>query len=166
MKNFTIVIIYLALAAVNAIAQNKFTPPANWKPISACGVKFYAPPDIREEKVQGIDSCVRRYRSPNILIELDAIMYSDPNGSRRNEYSDKRDFDLRKTKIDGQKAEIITCYETELSANAKGLNYSAVLYVPQLPKERGNLTIWTYSKSLDARDLAIKIFESIQLAKE
>jgi hypothetical protein len=166
MKNFAIIVISWVLLAGSPMGQTKSIRSRSWKLISSCGVKFYAPPDIREEKVRGIDSCVRQYRSPNTLIELDAIMYSDPNGSRRDEYSDKRDFNLRKTKIDGQNAEIITCYETDLSADAKGLNYSAVLYVPRLPKERGNLTIWTYSKTSEARDLAIKMLGSVQLAKE
>jgi hypothetical protein len=146
--------------------QNKFKPPATWKLVSACGAKFYLPPDVKEENVQGIDSCVKRYRGENSLITLDFPMYSNPDGTRRDQYSDKRDFNLRKTTIEGQAAEVITCYETSLSAEMRGFPYSAVLYVPALPNDLGNLTIWTSSKSQEARDTAMKIFDSLEIPKE
>ena len=168
MNLLSLVLISLVLAICNGIynaPQNKFVPPADWKAIKACGVRFYVPANFREETVHPIDSCVAQYRNRNTLLVLDVIMYSDPNGSRQSEYSNKRDFNLRQLNIDGQNAEIITCYETEVPPESQGLNYSAVLYVPQLPKARGNLTVWTSSKSTEARDLAVKILESMQFPK-
>lgn len=158
-------IIAVAAFACHANAQNKYTPRANWQRISDCGVTFYVPPDVREEKARGIDSCVRRYRSESILIVLDSILYPDPGGSRREEYYEERDFNLRKTRVGGRKAEIITYFETKFPAEAQGLNYSAVLHVPLLPKGRGNFTLWTYSRNPESREAAIKIFESVRFAR-
>src|SRR5947199_643532 len=150
MSSLAITVIALwALAIIPA--QNK---SLNWKRIRDCSVIFSLPPEVKERKVHPIDSCVRQYRSPNILIELDAIMYVDLNGSRRDEYSDNPEFNLKNTIIDGQKAEIITCLSKNIK-EANGLNYIAVLYVPQMPKARGNLTIWTHSKSPTERERAI-----------
>jgi hypothetical protein len=149
-----------------SIQKRNLIPPKDWKQVKACGTTFYVPPDIRKERVQGIDSCVGRYRSANILIELDVVPGSDSNSSRRREYSEERDFNLRKTKIDGQEAEIITFYGAGGPREAKGLNYGAVLYVPQMPEDRGNFTIWSFSKSPEARDSVIKIFESVGFAKD
>ena len=120
---------------------------------------------MKEEQVRPIDSCVVRYRNNDTVLELDSIMYRAPGTSRKAEYSDKRDFSLRKLTIYGRNAEIIFCYETELAANYNGLNYAAVLYVPDLPRGRGNLTIWTYSRSSDTRALATKILESVRFDK-
>ncbi len=89
-------------------------------------------------------------------------MYSAPGTTRKDEYSAKRDFDLRNFMLDGQKAEIITCYDSEVPSEFRGLNYSAVLYVPELPKSRGNLTIWTYNRTIEASKLASKMIESLR----
>lgn len=147
------------------VSIDNFVPPPTWKPISACGATFYAPPEIREEKVQGIDSCVRRYRSRDILLELDKYPAPAAGHSRRNEYSDKRDFNLRNTKIAGRDAEIISCYDDNVVEIARGLNFHAVLFVPEMPKEHGSFTIWAYSRSMESRATAMNIFETVRFAE-
>ncbi|MDT4966893.1 MAG: hypothetical protein QOJ64_1630 [Acidobacteriota bacterium] len=149
-----------------SIQERKFIPPKDWNQVKTCSTNFFVPPSIRKKKVQGIDSCVGRYQSANILIELDVAPGSDLNSSREGEYSEERGFNLRKTKIDGWAAEIITFDGTGGPAEARGLNYAAVLYVPQMPEDRGNFTIWALSKSPEARDLVFKIFESVRFAKD
>ena len=143
-------------------SPDTFTPPSTWKRIDACGATFYAPPDVREEKVQGIDSCVRRYRTRDIVFDLDVYPAPAPGHSRKSEYSDKRDFTLVKTKIDGQNAEMISCYDDDVAAHAAGFNYCAVLFVSEMPRQRGNLTIWTYSRSLESRNVATKVFSTVR----
>ena len=119
-----------------------------------------------EEKVRGIDSCVRQYRGKNPLLEVDVLGYITPNASRKEEYAEERDVKYEKTKVDGRRAEIITYYETDPHTEAEGLNYGAVLFVPQTRKSGGNLTIWTYSRSLEECERALKIFQSVRFPKE
>src|SRR5258705_8819571 len=135
MKLLPLLLVSSFLATCNSIEhapKTKFVSPVDWKAIKACGVVFYAPRSFRENEVRPIDSCVVQYRNENSLLTLDAIMTSDPNGTRRNDYSGKRDFELKKVTVDGQSAEVITCYDDNSSADYEGLNYLAILYVPVL----------------------------------
>ena len=150
-----------------ANAQNKKSAiPDGWKKIEACRITFFAPSDLEEEKVRGEDSCVKRYRSKNILLSLDVLGYKlKKSASRRDEYSDEKDFQIVKTKIDGRKSEIITHYETENSEQWKDLLYSATLFVPQMRKDCCNLTIWANSRSAEDREIAKKIFATVRFDK-
>jgi hypothetical protein len=168
--SFLNLILLLLLAFNVACAQNtqskKLVTPDGWKKIEACGLSFYVPPDLEEVKVQGIDSCVKEYRSKNILLSLDVLGYiGKESNSRRDEYSDKKDFQIVVTKVDRRKAEIITHYETENSEQWKDFPYSATLYIPVIRKEGGNLTIWTNSKSAEDRETAKKIFATVSFDK-
>jgi hypothetical protein len=132
------------------------TLPADWKRINECGFEFYIPSNLKEEKIQPFDSCAKEYGSENNRLLLDVIegtAQTDSNFTRSKEYSKENDFKFEKTVIDGQSAEITTFVGT----GRKGLDYGAVLDIPQM-----NLTIWTYSKSREEREKAIKVFKSIQ----
>jgi hypothetical protein len=133
---------------------------ADWRRINECGTEFYVPSALKEKKVQGIDSCVKEYRGGNIRLELDVLEGTTaPESvySRSGEYSNKSEFKLTKTVIDGQKAEIITY--TDL--NTDGVNYGAVLDFPQ----RG-FTMWAYNATQEDREMALKIFDSVRFVKE
>jgi hypothetical protein len=166
MKNILLLIIMWSLATCNVPAQKNLSPPSSWKLIKECGTEFYVPPDFKEEKVRGIDSCVKQYRSGNTLMILDVLGYITPDASRKEEYSEERDFRYEKTKVGGRHAEIITYFETDLRKEAEGLNYAAVLFVPQMRQDGGNLTIWLNSKSPEERDRVMKIFQTVRFPKE
>jgi hypothetical protein len=166
MLSLLLTVIAWTIAMCGVPAQKNPPPPAGWKLISECGAEFYLPADFKEEKVRGIDSCVRKYRGENTLMVLDVLGYITPDASRKEEYSEERDFRYERTKIAGRRAEIITCYDTDLRKEAEGLNYAAVLFVPQMRKDGGNLTIWTNSKSPEEREKAIKIFQTVRFPKE
>jgi hypothetical protein len=124
--------------------------------ITQCGIEFYIPSNLKEEKIQPIDSCAKEYRSENIRLLIDVLegtIISDTSFTRSTEYSGEKDFKVERIKIDGKQAEIITF----LGTGRKGLDYGAVLDIPQM-----NLTIWTYSKSQEDREIAIKVFKSIR----
>jgi len=161
---FTVIVCTLAICSVPA--QKNPSSPAGWKLIKECGAEFYLPPDFKEEKVRGIDSCVKQYRGTNTLLELDVLGYITPNASRREEYAEERDVKYERTKIGGRRAEIITHYATDVRKEAEGLNYAAVLFVPQMRKDGGNLTIWTFSKHPEEREIAMKIFQTVRFPKE
>lgn len=166
MKNFLLIIIMCALASSGTPVQKNLSPSAGWKLIKECGAEFYLPPDFREESVRGIDSCVKKYRGENTLMVLDVLGYITPDASRKEEYSEERDFRYDKIKVGGRRAEIITYLETDLQKKAEGLNYAAVLFVPQMRKDGGNLTIWLNSKSPEERERVLKIFQTVRFPKE
>ena len=85
--------------------------PKKWKKIEECGFSFYAPTNFKEAKAQPIDSCATDYRNEDTLFSLDLYHGGGTeDGTRRNEYSGKEDFQISETVIDGRKAEIITYY--------------------------------------------------------
>ena len=168
MKTSFLNLTLLLLLAFNvANAQNKSSVvPDGWKKIEACGITFYAPSDLKEEKVKGIDSCVKRYRSNNISLFLDVLGFKlKESDSRRDEYSDEKDFQIVETKIDNRKAEIITHYAVEDLEQWKDLHYSATLFVPQMRKDCCNLTIWTHNRTAEDRETAKKIFATVRFDK-
>jgi hypothetical protein len=162
MKNFLLMIIMWTLATCSVPYQEKVIQPADWNLISACGARFYLPPDFKTEQIQGIDSCVKKYRGKDTVMVLDVLGYITPDASRKEEYSEERDFRYEKTKVGGRRAEIITYFETDLRKEAEGLNYVAVLFVPQMRQVGGNLTIWLNSKSPEERDRVMKIFQTVR----
>jgi hypothetical protein len=165
-KSFFINLIVLFLLSFSVVeAQNKKSVvPDGWKKLEACGITFYAPSDFEEENIRGKDSCVKSYRSKNILLTLDVLGYiGKESNSRKDELSDEKDFQIVKTKIDGRKAEIITYYETENKEQWKDLLYEATLFVPVIDKkDGGNLTIWTNSRTAENRETAKKIFATVR----
>jgi len=147
------------------IAPNqKLIIPDGWKKIEECGLSFYAPSNLKEIKVQPYDSCAKQYRNKNIVFSLDLIENGgSESSSRSGEYSDEKDFQIVKTIIDGQKAELITYYLSNDGGfkERQDLFYGAVLYVPLIDKNDDNLTIWTYSRTAEDREIAKQIFETI-----
>ena len=161
-----LVLLAFNIACAQTAKSKKPVIPNDWKKIEAYGLSFYAPPDLEEVKVQSKDSFVKAYQSKNILLSLDWLgSIGKESNSRRDEYSDKKDFQIVVTKIDGRKAEIITHYETENSEQSKDFLYGATLYVPVIDKEGGKITIWTFSRSAEDRETAKKIFETVSFGK-
>ena len=75
--------------------------PSNWQTISANGkFTFKAPPDLKPEPVQGIDSFVGKYASPTLEVTFDYGWYSDPmNGEG---------YTSREITVDGKSARLVT----------------------------------------------------------
>jgi hypothetical protein len=152
---------------LNSAQNKKLDIPESWKKIQECGLFFSVPPSLKELKIQPIDSCVKDYRSKDILFSLDVFEGGGKeSGSRRNEYSGAKDFQVAETIVDGRKAEIISYYESGNSFKQReDLPYGAVLYVPVINERGDNLTIWTYSRSTEDRETTKKIFETIRFEK-
>ena len=164
MKPFFLnLIILLILSSAVANAQNeKVAIPDSWKKIEACGITFYAPSDLMEDDYHGKDSCVRIYRSNDFILSLDVFGFGGgESSSRKDEYSDEKDFLFVKTKISGRKAEIITYYETEYLKQWKDLRYNSVLFVPVIDKDGTSLTMWTNSRTAKDREISKKIFATV-----
>ena len=148
--------------------NKKLEIPENWKKIEECGFSFYAPLDLKEIQIHPVDSCAKQYRSRDIIFSIDLMEgYGDDFSSRSGEYSDNKDFQITRTTIDEQKAEIIT-YQLNDNGGFKerqDLFYGAVLYVPLIVKSGDNLTIWTYSRTTKDRETTEQMFETVRFEK-
>jgi hypothetical protein len=165
MKSGLSSIILAFLIPLMIYGQKQFVVPADWKLVSECNVEFYIPPDFKKETVKPIDSCVIKYRNDKTVILIDVLGYITPDASCKDEYSDEHDFNFIQTKIDGRKAEIITVFESDDNDNAKELNYAAVLFVPQMRKNGGTLTIWINSVNAEERKKAMFIYQTVRFPK-
>jgi hypothetical protein len=138
-----------------SVSEEAFNPPLKWKNIDAGAVTFYAPPDLREN-IPG------KYQSRDILLEVD--QFYNPATTLAGVYDDNREFQLSRTKIDGRNSEIVSFYDDNRVEHPPGFNYYAILFVPHMSGQSG-ITVWTYSRSQDARVVATKIFSTVRFAK-
>ena len=163
MKRYSKLLLFLFLITSTIHAQNTSAISA-WKSVHACNFIFTIPSDLQDIKVWGIDSCVKHYRSGKMFIELDVTLGSTPNDEQnfRREDSNRGDFHLIETKVNGERALITTFYAEEIPEEAAGFQYAASLFVPYIGKCRQGLWMRTYSKTAEGQATAQKIFESIR----
>jgi hypothetical protein len=96
----------LSLVVIAVLAGCEPSPPApsvpsNWQTISADGkFTFKAPPDLKSEPVQGIDSFVGKYTSPTLEVTFDYGRYSDP--------MNREGYTSRGITVDGKSARLVT----------------------------------------------------------
>ena len=75
--------------------------PSDWQTIRANGAfTFKAPPDLKPEPVQGIDSFVGKYVSPTLEVTFDYGWYSDP--------MNREGYNSRGVTVDGKSARLVT----------------------------------------------------------
>lgn len=160
-KRLLILMSLLIVVACHSHAQSKVVLPSAWKAIEGCTVSVYAPPDIKFVEDISSDACLREYQSENIALRL----YVTPFNIGASDYSNWLEYCVKKTTINGREAEIVTSYIPITFGKNSGLDYSAMLLVPQFRKGSGNLIIHTWSKTLEERNKALKILQSVQLEK-
>jgi hypothetical protein len=93
----------LAIAAVAGCDAAAPPPPvpAGWQTIDVEGkFSFMAPPDLKPQPVQGIDSLVGQYASPTLDVTFDYGWYSDP--------MDGQGYASRGVSIDGRSARLLS----------------------------------------------------------
>jgi hypothetical protein len=167
MKSGLLFIIFAFLASPTIFAQKQFVQPIDWKLVSECGVKFYIPPDFKEETVKPRDSCAVKYRSDKAVIVLLMSDNVEPGDSLKDAYSDRRDFNYANTKIDGRKAEIIIVFESD--PNENGLNYAALLFAPPSANKKesgGGLTLGINSVNKKERKKLMLIYQTVRFPKD
>ena len=162
MKHLLISMALLILVAFNSVGQSRVEPPSGWKIISGCTVSLYVPSDIAFIHDLSSDTCLRNYRSKNISIEI----YVTPFTIGADQYSNWPEHCVVKTKINSREAEIVTSYIPVTSEENKGLDYTAMLLVPNFREGSGNLIIRTWSKTSEDRDKAIQILRAVQFNKQ
>lgn len=150
----------------NVNQEDQIEIPKSWKKIEECGLSFYLPSNFYEIKFQPFDSCAKSYRNNDIYISLDLFPGDNKESDiRKNEYSNEKEFQIVEKQIDKMKAELITYFGESDFPERKDLSFGAVLFVPVIDKNGDNLTVWTYSRSIENRETAKKIFETIKFEK-
>ncbi len=147
------------------VIKNKETvAPIDWKLVTECGLKFYIPSNLKEVKVQPIDSCIKDYESENMILSLDVLEGSnvaDSYSNLGNEFINERNFKLEEFNANGQQAKIIT-FSDASKHEARDLTYCTVFYTTQLK----SITIYSYGKSINEQESSINIFKSIQFKND
>jgi hypothetical protein len=162
MKHLLISFTLLVTLSFHSQAQKKVELPSDWKLISGCTVGIYVPSDIEFVEDNSSDTCLREYRNKNISVQL----YVTPFNIGADVYSNWIEYCVIKTKINTRDAEIVTQQIPITSEKYYGLDYMAMMLVPQFRKGSGNLIITTWSKTSEDRDKAIKILRSVQFDKK
>ena len=158
-----IIVLFLSFCVTNA-QKKQVSIPDDWQKVEECGITFSIPSEFEKEDVRGKDSCVSSFKSKNIQLSLDVGFYIlKESYSRKDEFSDEKDFKISKLKIDGRKAELITYYQTENNEQWKDLLFNATLFVPVIDKkDGGHLTMWANCRTEKDREIAKMIFETLR----
>ena len=158
MKNLLLSTALLLLLSFYSQAQKNPELPSDWKLISGCTVSVYAPSDIEFKEDNSSDTCLREYQGKSISM----MIYVTPFNIGSDEYSNWLEYCVLKTEIQTRKAEIVTSYIPVNSGRNDGLDFTAMLLVPQFRTGDGNLIIRVWGKTPENRDRGIKILESAQ----
>jgi hypothetical protein len=127
------------------------TIPDGWKKIELKAFSFYAPPDMKNQNVRGIDSAVWEFRNRRMTVNLDYGMYSDD----LEFHKDQPEYRTEWLRIDGKKAKVATLRMSN--------NYIAAIYFPEVSDGGGTkLTFWASCVDSAMQESAKKIFLSIK----
>lgn len=118
---------------------------------------FHAPKEFVEEKVQGIDSFVGRYKSDSIQLSFDYGKFSNALGNNEK----KPEFNEREVTVDGLKAKIISYKDDSI----KGFSYFTGIHFP-LVNKNNLLTMTANCKDQSDLKIANAIFISICFKRE
>jgi len=125
-------LILLGIAVLAGCAPSPPAPPvpSSWQTISVDGkFTFKAPPDLKLEPAQGIDSFVGKYVSPTLEVSFDYGWYSDP--------MNREGYTSRGVTVDGKSARLVT------NGDVVGIHFSKV-------SGETKLTMTVRSKNADA----------------
>lgn len=154
----TLIIAGVLVASCLAVVRSpKQDIPKGWVKIDLASFSFYAPPDIRNQKVRGIDSAVWQFRNRNMTLNLDYGMYSDNLES----YKDESEYHAEWVRIDGKSAKVVTLRNSTDASN-KNRKYAAGVYFPEVSGPTTKLTVWAECVDVATRDSAKNIFFSIR----
>ena len=163
MKTLIVIAAILTAGVSVTHAQQKPEVPDGWTKIDICHVIFYAPPDMKDLGMRGIDSCVAQFANKDITLYLDYGWYGAPF----NRDNSVRDFNEQTLTIGGKTAQVITYVDA--SHSNSGLNYNASLYTVVKETEFDgrarpvSLMMSTIGERQKDRETALTIFRTIHL---
>lgn len=131
------------------------TAPVEWRRVEV--PKAFAlrlPPDVKEQKVQGIDSLVRQWRSASIELSCDYGWYSDPLKDQ-----DKPKYERAELAVGGKNAVVVSWQDTQPSAD---FPFLLGIHFPNVTGDgKVKLTVFARCRDAEGAKLAKKIFETI-----
>jgi len=161
MKRLVLTVGAIVPCALFLLAQQKPDVPDGWTRINICHISFYAPPDIRNKGIKGVDSCVAQFANNDITLYLDYGLYGGRASARDSELEWKQESLL----VGGKDAQLTTFVDA--SHSNSGLKYLAALYVVVEPggeRDRRPTTLMmsVISDRRKDRDAALAIFRTIR----
>ncbi|MFN0278326.1 MAG: hypothetical protein ACKVRN_06955 [Pyrinomonadaceae bacterium] len=140
-------------------AQKPVEIPKDWKSISGCGVKLYVPADVAFVEDQSVDTCERFYKGKRTAIHITATEWN----VGQSDYSNWPGHRVAKLLVNEKKAEIVTSFIPIVSDPNRGLDFSAMLLVPDFFPDGRDLRIRAWSSSEKNRKEALSILKSVIL---
>lgn len=141
------------------VKGNKNEPPSGWQLISTGTLSFYAPPDMKQQKVRATDEVVLNYS--NGAISLDVSYGPYPGGL--SPYYDQPEYHQESIEIDGRKAKIAMFRLGEMLAlnSPPDRQYiEAIQFDKPWVNQESSLIMWAECKSIAEQEIAKKIFLS------
>lgn len=129
--------------------------PSDWVSIDArCGYAFRAPPDVREEPAQGLDSCVDRYVT-------EACVYSGGYGAFGTDWGFESypEYGQTQQQVDGLSATVFTA-RVDGDEEGRGPYWAAIDFVPN--PEGLYLSMFATCSTAAGRDEALLVFQTIE----
>jgi hypothetical protein len=142
-------------------AQQADGVPDGWTKISVCRLSFFAPPDMKDLGMRGIDSCLLQYANKDITVYLDYGRYGSPP-RQSNSYLEYKEQSLL---IDGKNAQLATFVDAGRSNS--GGKYIACMYVVVKESESDvlpkiiSLMMSVRGESQKDQEIAQRIFRTI-----
>lgn len=135
-------------------AEPQHAVPDEWVEVqSICGYSFRAPPDVKQEPVQGEDSCVDRHLTADCQYDSGYGGF----GTTYEEYRTYPEYSQEHREIDGLGA---TLYRARLEMPEDGRAYFAAIdFVPD--SQKLYLTMYVHCRSAAGQDEAELVFGSI-----
>jgi hypothetical protein len=164
MKLLFLFLIATVASVSSNVAQEKPDVPEGWTKSDICHISFYAPPDIKQTNVRGIDSCVAQFVNSDITLYLDYGIY----GGLDSPHGSELEWKHVPLSVDGKNGQLTTYVDA--SHSNSGLKYVAGLYVVVKPgepsRERDSrpttLMMSVISDRRTDRDAALAIFRTLR----
>lgn len=148
-----------AAGPASAPATQPATAPADWQNVNVADrFQLRLPPDMKEQKVQGIDSLVSRFGSDQITLSSDYVWYSDPL-----KYDDKKGYQRKAMVIGGKEALIVTFQDHR---EGEPMPFVTGVHFPSVTGDgKVRLTVYATCRDEKAQQTARRIFETITFPK-
>lgn len=160
-SGLTLALLGALLTATATMAQASGTKNDGWKSVKFCSMTFSVPKTLKDNKAQGIDSCVASLSDSDVSLSIDYGWYS---GVSR--YDNYVEFKEKEILVDGRKGTFATYRDTERSPENSWVGRLFVVIEPRTghgPEVATNMFVVVRSKA--ELSIAERIVRSIKFNK-
>ncbi len=157
LMSFTLIIATGFIGLTDCYSQN--IPAKGQKKVDKCGISFIIPKNLKDKKVQGIDSCVAEFKNKTMQLSMEYGSHTSIPEDYIKHFTKKELLE-----IDGKKATLITEVYNYAQYSSRNTAFSSYLYIVVSESEFGKnaLNIIISSKKQSDLDTAKQIFQSIR----